>query len=140
MHNTWLPLFNASLIGVSGIAVIIGYIFIRKHQVVRHHRSMITATVFAALFLIVYLIRSAIGDERLFPGHGISKDFYLGVLTAHIILATAIAPLALITLYFAFSKQIGRHRRIARWTFPIWLIVVASGWLVYLMLYQISWS
>lgn len=138
--NTWLPLVNASLIGVSGIAAIVGYIFIRRGQVVRHHRSMLTATVFAALFLITYLIRSAIGDEKLFPGHGAAKDFYLTVLTTHIILATALAPLVLITLYFAFRKRFCTHKRIAHWTLPIWIYVVITGWLIYLMLYQISWS
>lgn len=138
--DTWLPLVNTTLIGISGISLIVGYVSIRKRKIQYHRRAMLTATVFAALFLIVYVTRSLISDTRIFTGSGGVRDVYLTILTSHTILATAIVPLVLITLYRALTRQFPRHKRIARITLPIWLYVVVTGWAIYLMLYQFTFT
>lgn len=135
--ETWLPLFNTSLILISGIAVLVGYIFIRQGKVRNHRISMITATTFAALFLIVYVTRALTTETKLFAGHGITRDIYLTILTSHTILATIIIPLVLLTLYRALRGRFGKHRSIARITLPVWLYVAVTGWVIYMMLYHL---
>jgi putative membrane protein len=132
-----VPLVNTSLIVISGFFLILGYAFIRRKQVVLHQRSMITATIFAALFLVVYVTRWALFETKIFAGEGWLRAVYLAVLVPHTILAIAVGPLALLTLRRAFRGEFAAHRRIARITFPIWLYVVASGWVVYLMLHTL---
>jgi putative membrane protein len=135
--ETWLPLFNTSLILVSGLAVLAGFLFIRNGNVRYHRMAMITATSFAALFLVVYVTRALTTPTKIFAGEGALRAFYLGILGTHTILATTIIPLVLFTLYRALRGQFGRHRKIARMTLPIWLYVAVSGWVIYLMLYQL---
>jgi putative membrane protein len=132
-----VPLVNTSLIVISGFFLILGYAFIRRKRVVLHQRSMITATIFAALFLVVYVTRWALLETKIFAGEGWVRAVYLAVLVPHTILAIVVGPLALLTLRRAFRGEFAAHRRIARITFPIWLYVVASGWVVYLMLHTL---
>lgn len=134
---SWLPPLNAGLILVSGALLLLGYAFIRRGRVTAHHRCMLAATAFAALFLVVYLARAALFETRLFAGEGLARALYLAVLGSHTLLAAAVGPLALVTLRRALRGDFKRHRGIARLTLPIWLYVVASGWVVYLMLYQL---
>jgi putative membrane protein len=136
--ETFLPAFDTALILVSGLCLIVGFTFIRRGKVRYHMWSMITATVFAALFLIVYLIRAWLFGATPFQGTGWIRGLYLAILFSHMVLATAVAPLALITLYRAWRSDFQRHRRIARITLPIWLYVVLTGWLVYWMLYHLD--
>jgi putative membrane protein len=131
----WLPTFNTSLIVVSGLFLAIGYIFIRRKQVRRHRASMLTATVFAALFLVVYIARAMLFETKMFAGEGTIRVVYLIILISHTILATVVGPLVLIVLYRAFKGQFARHRKLARITVPIWAYVVVTGWVIYLMLY-----
>lgn len=135
--ETFLPAFNTSLILISGACLLVGFSFIRRRQIRYHHRTMITATVFAALFLIVYLLRAWLLGSTPFRGTGWVRTLYLAILFSHMVLATAVAPLALITLYRAWRGDFQRHRRIARITLPIWLYVVITGWVVYWMLYKL---
>ena len=136
----WLPWVNTALIVVSGAFLLLGYAFIRARRVTAHHRSMLTATTFAALFLVVYVARFLLTGSKAFPGSGAAYTVYLGILVPHIILAIAVAPLALITLRRALGGRFAEHRRMARVTLPIWAFVAASGWVIYLMLYVIPWS
>lgn len=138
--ETWLPLLNTTLIVISGIALLFGYIFIRRKNIEYHRRAMLTATVFAGLFLVVYVTRFFVLDTKLFTGEGWAKAVYYVILFSHMVLATVIAPLVLLTLYRALRGQYRRHRRIARVTLPMWLYVVVTGWLVYLMLYQFTFT
>jgi putative membrane protein len=101
---------------------------------------MLTATTFAGLFLVVYVTRAAIYGSKLFTGTGAIKVIYLIILTTHTILATAIVPLVLLVLYRALKRQFPRHKRLARKTLPMWLYVVVTGWIIYMMLYQINFS
>jgi uncharacterized membrane protein YozB (DUF420 family) len=133
-----LPLLDASSILISGVFLLAGFYFIRRgRQVQRHRRSMLTATVFAAVFLAVYVVRWALFGAKSFAGTGWLRLTYLGILSTHMLLAMAVAPLALVTLYLALNRDFRRHRRIARITFPTWLYVAATGWVIYWMLYHL---
>src|SRR5207244_12689798 len=131
---------NTALILVSGGFLALGYGFIRARRVTSHHRSMLTAAVFAALFLVVYVTRWVLLGTKPFPGSGAAYAAYLGILVPHVLLAIAVAPLAVITIRRAFGARFVEHRRIARITLPIWAFVAVSGWVIYLMLYVIPWG
>ncbi len=132
-----LPLIDTILIIISGTAVITGFVLIKKKMVDFHKYAMLTATVFAGLFLIVYVTRYLLYGSKLFVGEGWILGVYVAILASHVILSIAIIPLVLITLYRAFTRQFARHRAIARYTVPIWLYVVVTGWIIYLMLYHL---
>jgi putative membrane protein len=136
----WLPWANTALIVVSGAFLALGYAFIRARRIRAHHRSMLTATVFAGLFLVVYVTRFILYGSKGFPGSGTAYTVYLGILVPHIVLAIAVAPLAVVTIRRALGGRFPQHRRIARVTLPIWAFVAASGWVIYLMLYVIPWG
>jgi putative membrane protein len=133
----WLPLLNTGLIGVSGLFLALGVAFIRQKRVVLHHRSMLVATLFAALFLVVYVSRAVLFETKLFAGEGIIRLIYFAILVSHTILAIAVGPMVLITLFRAIRGQFGRHRRLARLTAPVWAYVVVTGWIIYMMLYRL---
>ena len=99
---------------------------------------MISATIFAALFLVVYVSRYIAFGSKIYPGEGVSRVLYFAILIPHIIIAIAIAPLAFVTLRRAFARRYGQHRQIARITLPLWIYTAVSGWVVYVMLYQIT--
>jgi putative membrane protein len=132
-----LPLLDAAFILASGVCIVVGRTFIACGNVTYHKRSMLTATVLAALFLIVYVTRWALFGTKLFAGEGALRAIYLTILSSHILLAIAIVPLVIITLRRALTGNFAKHKRIARWTFPLWLYVAISGWLVYWMLYHL---
>ena len=134
----WLPLVNASLIVISGVFLIVGYACIKTRRVTWHRRSMITASVFAALFLVVYVTRYLWLGSKIYPGEGVSKIIYFGILVPHIIIAIAVAPLAYVTLSRALGGRFQKHRQIARITVPLWIYTAVSGWVVYLMLYYFA--
>jgi len=136
----WLPATNAALIVISGIFLIFGYVCIRTRRIVWHRRSMLTASVFAAGFLVVYVTRYVLFGSKLFPGDGVSRIVYLAILIPHIIIAIAVAPLAFITIRRALRGSFAKHRQIARITVPLWIYVAVSGWVVYLMLYGPSFN
>lgn len=133
--ETLLPPLNTALIGISGIALLVGLFFIKRGNITYHKRSMLTATAFAALFLIVYVIRWALLGSKPFEGEGAIRTFYFAVLLTHTPLAVAIMPLAAITLRRALRGDFQNHKRIARVTVLLWLYVVLTGWLIYWLLY-----
>jgi len=130
----WVPLLDTSFIVISGIFLLIGYYFIRQRQIELHKRCMLTATAFAALFLVVYVARAMLYETRVFAGEGTIRTIYLVILISHTILAILVGPFALVTLRRALRGEYAKHRQIARLTFPMWLYVVVTGWLVYWML------
>ena len=131
-----LPHLNATLNAVAGVLLTIGWILIRHRRVAAHRRCMIAACVTSALFLVSYVTYHAQVGSRPFPGTGIMRTVYFAVLIPHVVLAAAVLPLAIVTLRRGLVRDDRRHRRIARWTIPIWLFVSVSGVIVYLMLYQ----
>jgi len=99
---------------------------------------MLTASVFAALFLIVYVSRYLALGSKIYPGEGVSRTVYLIILVSHITIAIIVAPLAFVTLRRAFAGRFGLHRKIARITVPLWIYAAVSGWVVYMLLYVLS--
>lgn len=132
--ESWLPALNTALIVTSGLCLLVGFYFIKRKNVPAHKASMLTAAVFAGLFLLVYVIRYVVLDEKIFAHEGWIKTLYLSILATHIVMAIAIVPLVIITLRRALRGDFPRHKRIARVTFPIWLFVAVSGWVIYWML------
>lgn len=131
-----LPLLNACLNGSSALLLLLGFVSIRQRNIPRHKAFMIAALVASVAFLTSYLIYHAqVGTTR-FVGPPLARTIYLAILGTHTVLATAVPFLAIITLNHALRERFDRHRRIARWTLPIWLYVSVTGVVVYLMLYR----
>src|SRR5438874_12410666 len=134
----WLPLLNAALIVISGAFLVVGFASIRRGKILWHRRCMLTASVFAALFLIVYVTRYLWLGSKIYPGDGISRAVYLIILVSHIAIAIAVAPLAYMTLQRALNGRFKTHRQIARITLPMWIYTAVTGWVVYMLLYVLS--
>lgn len=135
----WFPPINACLNAASGILIVVGFLFIRRKQVSKHHACMIAAVVSSSLFLISYVtyhIGYGAGVTR-FAGTGWVRTFYLAILISHTILAVTVVPFVIVTLTRALRGQFVRHRAVARYTFPMWLYVSVTGVIVYFMLYHL---
>ena len=133
-----LPAVNATLNATSGVLLYLGWRAIRARRIEVHWRLMVSATVVSACFLVVYLTRVALTGVHRYPVEGWSKSVYLAVLSTHTLLAATVPFLVAVTLWRAAHERFDRHRRIARWTLPIWLYVSVTGVLVYLMLYHLA--
>jgi len=133
----YLPHVNAILNSTSAILLVAGYRFIRQRRINAHRNCQIAAVATSTVFLISYLTYHFYHGATKFTGQGIVRPVYFAILLTHTILAVVIVPLILLTLYRAARKDFVRHRRIARWTLPLWLYVSVTGVIVYLMLYQI---
>jgi uncharacterized membrane protein YozB (DUF420 family) len=136
LHVTDLPALNATLNAISTVLLLTGYVFIRRGERQKHKACMIAALVTSALFLTSYVIYHAQVGSVPFKGTGWIRTVYFCVLIPHVILAAAIVPPILITVSRGLSAKYDRHRRIARWTLPLWLYVSVTGVIVYLMLYR----
>ena len=134
---TTLPTVNATLNACSGALLVLGYWYIRQGRVAAHRASMLSAFGVSVLFLISYVIYHAQVGSRPFPGVGWIRFVYFSILIPHVILAAAIVPLAIVTLRRGLRMDVARHRRLARWTLPIWLYVSVTGVIVYWMLYHL---
>lgn len=132
-----LPTVNASLNGAASLCLLLGYACIRKKNVAAHRACMLTAFAASSLFLVTYLMHHAQVGSVPFRGQGLVRAIYLSILIPHILLAAGIVPLALLTLYRGYTGRVASHRRIARYTLPIWLYVSISGVVVYGMLYHL---
>jgi uncharacterized membrane protein YozB (DUF420 family) len=132
-----LPLVNAILNGLSAVLLSSGYVAIWRQHVALHKTCMLSACVTSALFLTSYLIYHYHIGSRPFPGQGGMRGVYFAILISHTILAVVIVPMVLLTLYRAFTSQWLRHRRLARWTLPLWLYVSVTGVVIYIMLYRL---
>lgn len=130
----FLPALNAVFNGLAAVALLIGYTFIRARRIRAHRAAMLTAFGFSTLFLISYILHHALHGDVRYPLHAALRSVYLPLLASHIILATVALPLILTTFFFSLSGRIPQHRKIARWTFPIWLYVSITGVLTYVML------
>ena len=132
-----LPSVNAVLNATAAVLLIWGYTLIRRKRFAQHRKVMQTAFVVSCLFLVCYLVyHYQVGSVR-FPKTGAIKTLYLAILGTHTVLAAAVPVLAIITLRRGLSARYDAHRRIARWTLPIWLYVSVTGVVVYLMLYHL---
>jgi putative membrane protein len=135
----FFPPWNASLNALSGIFLLIAYRYIRGSRNIEKHRFfMLSACATSVLFLISYVTYHSIrgGVVTKFAGTGGWRTLYLSILTSHTILAVVILPLAIFTVMYGLKMKVPQHRRIARWTFPLWMYVSATGVLVYFFLYH----
>lgn len=131
------PPIDATLNGLTAVLLAIGHRFIKRGEVLKHRATMITAFVSSSLFLACYLYYHLhVGSVR-FRGGGWSRPIYFSILISHTILAAVVVPMILITLALGLKNRFESHRRIARWTYPIWMYVSVTGVIVYLMLYKL---
>lgn len=133
-----LPALNATLNATSGVCLLIAYVFIRKRQIARHRRFMLAACTASLLFLVFYVLNHYLrhGVVTHFQGTGIIRPIYFTILISHTILAVVIIPMAILSVRNGLKMRVSQHRRIARWTFPLWMYVSVTGVLVYFFLYQ----
>ena len=137
MNVSDLPALNATFNAISTVLLLTGYVFIRRGDRRKHRACMIAALVTSTMFLTSYVIYHAQVGSVPFKGTGLIRTVYFAVLVPHVILAAAIVPPVLITASRGLTAKYDRHRRIARWTLPLWLYVSITGVIVYVMLYQL---
>jgi len=132
-----LPTVNATLNATSAVFLGLGFGFIRRKNVAAHRACMIVATVVSVLFLISYVTYHAHAGRRHFAGEGLAESVYKAILYSHTVLAMVVALyLAPVTLCRALRERFDQHKRIARWTLPIWFYVSVTGVIIYFMLYH----
>jgi uncharacterized membrane protein YozB (DUF420 family) len=135
-----LPTLNAVLNATSAALLVLGWFLIRAGRRDAHRRAMTAAFVCSALFLASYLAYHAqVGSVR-FRGTGAVRTVYFGILLTHTVLAAAVAPLAVTAFVLARRGRFETHRKLARWTLPLWLYVSVTGVAVYVMLYRLSFG
>lgn len=137
MTASSLPMLNAALNSLSAVFLLAGLFFIKSRNQDAHRTCMLSAFGCSILFLISYLIYHYQVGSVPFRGQGWVRPVYFSILLTHTVLAVTVVPLALITLNRALKERFDAHRRIARWTFPIWLYVSVTGVVVYWMLYRL---
>ena len=133
-----LPTLNATLNSLSAILLTCGFVAIRRKHVHVHRSCMLSAFGVSILFLISYVIYHAQAGSTPFPGRGWLRPLYFTILISHVILAIVILPMAIMTLRRALGGRFEEHRRIARWTWPVWMYVSVTGVVVYVLLYHIA--
>jgi putative membrane protein len=133
-HLLFLPALNALLNGLSALALVTGFCFILRGRVAAHRASMFTAFVFSSVFLVTYITNHALHGDMRFHGQGSIRPFYFTLLISHIGLSVLALPMILITFFLSLSGRFPAHRRLARFTFPVWLYVSVTGVIVYAML------
>lgn len=130
----FLPPLNAAMNGASAVSLLVGFTFILARKIAAHKRAMLTAFVFSTLFLIGYIAHHALHGDVRYPLDAALRTPYLVLLASHILLATVALPMILVTFFFSLTGRFPQHRRIARWTFPIWLYVSITGVATYVWL------
>ena len=139
MSVTDLPAVNATLNAISGILLLVAYAHIRARRIEQHRRFMLAAFATSSLFLVCYLVYHAQVGSVPFTRQGFVRPLYFTILITHVTLAATVVPLALVTLSRGLKARYPQHRRIARWTLPVWMYVSVTGVLVYVLLYQPTW-
>jgi putative membrane protein len=137
MDVSGLPTVNATLNGISAILLSAGYIAVRNRKILAHKVFMGSATGTSSLFLISYLTYHYYAGSRHFEGEGAIRVFYLSILLVHVLLSMALVPLVGKTLWHAARNELVKHKKIARYAFPVWMTVSVTGVMVYWMLYQL---
>jgi putative membrane protein len=133
-----LPAVNATLNATSGVLLLGGFMMIKRHKIAQHRRFMLAACFTSLAFLCCYVLNHYLrhGVVTHFRGTGAVRPLYFTILTTHTILAIVIVPMAIVTVFRGLKMRVEKHRRIARWTFPLWMYVSVTGVLVYFFLYQ----
>jgi putative membrane protein len=131
-----LAFLNACLNGTAAVLLFAGWVSIRNRQRRVHGWLMASAFVVSSLFLASYLTRFYLSGAHKYPGAGAWKAIYFGILSTHMLLAIATPPLAIRTIFLAWKRRFVEHKRLVRWTLPIWIYVSVTGVLVYVLLYH----
>ncbi len=134
INVSYLPKFHAFLNGSCAVLLVFGYIAVRQKRYKMHKTLMVTAFLLSSIFLVSYVIYHSQAPSTKFGGEGIIRLTYFVILVTHIVLAALILPLALFTISRSWRGEFAKHKKIARWTFPIWLYVAVTGVVVYLMI------
>ena len=132
-----LPALNATLNSIATVLLLVGLYFIKRREIQRHKLTMLLAFVTSCLFLVSYLVYHYHAGSVPFQKQGWIRTLYFAILISHVVLAASVPVLAGITLYRAFQGNFAKHRKIARWTWPIWMYVSVTGVVIYIMLYEI---
>ena len=135
-----LPTLNALLNGTSAALLVTGWLLIRAGRRDAHRRAMTAAFACSVLFLVSYLTYHAQMGSVRFTGRGSVRTVYLAILLTHTVLAAAVAPLAVTAFLLARKGRFETHRKLARWTLPLWLYVSVTGVVIYVMLYRTTWG
>jgi len=130
----FLPAFNALINGTCSVLLLTSLFFIKQKNIAIHRRLNISTFILSSVFLLSYITYHYLAEETIFPKDNSLRPVYLTILISHIILAALVLPLVLISFYFGLTNQLKKHRKIVRWTFPVWLYVTVSGVIVYLMI------
>ena len=129
-----LPFFHAILNGSTALLLLTGFVLIKNKNTKGHKISMMTAFVFSSIFLISYVVSKLTNDPVPFKGDGTIRVFYFFILISHIILSVPVLPLALFSIYRGLTGEIQKHKKIVKWTFPIWMYVAITGVMVYVFI------
>jgi putative membrane protein len=129
-----LPTLNAIINGTCSILLLLSLFFIKRKEIAIHKRLNITTFILSSLFLVSYIIFHSTGIKTTYGGTGVIRYVYYFILITHIILAAIVLPLVLLSFYRGLQMQVERHKKLVRWSYPIWLYVTVSGVLVYLMI------
>jgi putative membrane protein len=130
----WLPALNALLNGTSAVFLVLAYRAIRRRDVVTHSRRMLVSLGASALFLVSYIVYHSVHGDSHFAGQGLVRPVYFFILISHIGLSAVALPLVFMSFFFSLSGRFPRHKKIARYTLPIWLYVSVTGVLVFALL------
>jgi putative membrane protein len=133
-HLSFLPAVNATLNGLAAISLVAGFRFIHAGRIMPHRSAMFTAFVFSSIFLVTYIVNHALHGDMHFHGRGAIRPVYFTLLISHITLSVVALPMILITFFLALTGRFPAHRRLARYTFPVWLYVSVTGVVVYSLL------
>lgn len=134
LNLRFMPAVNAGLNTVSTVLLVLGYVFIRRKDTVRHQRSMQGAFIASALFLVGYLAYHYVHGDTRYAGEGLLRAVYLFILASHVLLSIIVFPLVLVTFYLSYTKRFARHRKLARFVLPAWLYVSVTGVVIFFML------
>ncbi|MCG8585717.1 MAG: DUF420 domain-containing protein [Pirellulales bacterium] len=134
---SYLPIVNASLNTLCTVLLIVGYVLIKQGRVTAHKRAMLAAFGVSCVFLVSYLVYHYYHGHTTFKHPQPVRGVYLTILVSHIVLAAAVPVLAIWTIWLGLKDRRVKHRKVARWTLPIWLYVSVTGVVIYVMLYHL---
>ncbi|HEY8967282.1 MAG TPA: DUF420 domain-containing protein [Candidatus Methylacidiphilales bacterium] len=130
----FLPLVNAAMNSLAAIALVVGFVHIKAGRIAAHRAAMLAAFVFSSIFLVSYILNHHLHGDAVFQGQGAVRWVYFPILITHILLSLVALPLILITFFLSLTGRFPIHKKVARWTFPIWLYVSVTGVVVVAML------
>lgn len=131
---TKLPMFNAIINATCSVLLVASFYFIKQKNILMHKKLNLLTFFLSALFIVFYVLYHYLADETRYPADNPLRPIYLTILFSHIILAALVLPLVLLSFYYGLKMNVVAHKKLTRWSFPIWLYVTVSGVIVYLMI------